>query len=189
MIPTVVSNPLYSEGSQALTKTVILLGTSHRLQAAEKGVANIEDPDYETLVEQLWQTYAADFVFEEASGLGPTFAEKFSFEKIGPNRYKDIDPSAEGRKKLGIPETGKHYWIGKLNFDTDHWGFCREELIDAHEKREHLWLPFIREQEFGRALLICGQAHLLSFAFRLKCEGFDLKAYSYMPYGLLARPV
>lgn len=172
-----------------MTKTVILLGTSHRLQGAERGVANIEDPDYETLVEQLSQTYSVDFVFEEATGLGPTFAQRFTLEKIGPNRYKDIDPSAEGRRKLGISgETGKHYWIGKLNFDTGHWGFGREELIEAHEKREHLWLPFIREQEFSSALLICGQAHLLSFAFRLKSEGFDVKAYCYMPYALLARP-
>jgi len=172
-----------------LTKTVILLGTSHRVQGAEKGLAQLEDLDYEKLVNQLWQTYAVDFVFEEATGLGPTFAEKFTLKKIGPNRYKDIDPSAAGRKKLGIPaETGKHYWIGDLNLDG-HWGFSREEFIDVHETREHLWLPCIREQEFTKALLICGQSHLLSFAFRLKGEGFDVKAYSYMPYALLARPL
>ena len=121
--------------------------------------------------------------------VGPTFAEKFALANIGPNRYKDIDPSAAGRKKLGIPaETGKDYRIGKLNFDTSHWGFGREELIEVQEKREHFWLPFIREQKFIRALVICGQAHLLSFAFRLKGEGFNVKAYSYMPYALLARP-
>jgi hypothetical protein len=172
-----------------LMKTVILLGTAHRVQGAKKGICNIEDPDYGTLVNQLWQTYSVDFIFEEASGLGPTFAEKFALEKIGPNRYKDIDPSAGDRKKLGIlAETGKDYRIGRLNFDTGHWGFGREELIDVHEKREHLWLPFIREQEFIRALVICGHAHLLSFAFRLKGEGFDVKAFSYMPYALLARP-
>lgn len=173
-----------------MTKTVILLGTSHRLQGAEKGIAQIEDRDYEKLVNQLWQTYSIDFVFEEATGLGPTFAEKFAVNKIGPNRYKDIDPSAQGRKKLGIPaETGKHYRIGELNPDKNHWGFAREEFVDAQETREHLWLPLIRDQEFINALLICGQAHLLSFAFRLKSEGFDLKAYSYMPYALLARPL
>jgi hypothetical protein len=179
----------FIEGSLVVMKTVILLGTAHRVQGAERGICNIEDPDYETLVDQLRLTYSVDFVFEEASGLGPTFAEKFAFANIGPNRYKDIDPSAAGRKKLGIPaETGKDYRIGKLNFDTSHWGFGREELIEVHEKREHFWLPFIREQKFIRALVICGQAHLLSFAFRLKSEGFNVKAYSYMPYALLARP-
>jgi hypothetical protein len=172
-----------------LKRTAILLGTVHRVQGAKRGICNIEDPDYGTLVIQLWQTHLVDYIFEEASGLGPTFAEKFALERIGPNRYKDIDLGAGDRKKLGIPpETGKDYRIGKLNFDTGHWGFAREELIDVHEIREHYWLPFIREQGFIRALVICGQAHLLSFAFRLKGEGFDVKAYSYMPYALLARP-
>ena len=57
-------------------KTVILLGTAHRVQGAERGICNIEDPDYETLVAQLCREYAVDFIFEEASGLGPTIAEK-----------------------------------------------------------------------------------------------------------------
>lgn len=170
-------------------KTVILLGTAHRLQGAKRGICNIEDPDYATLVDQLSRQYQVDFVFEEASGLGPTFAEKFALANIGPHRYKDIDPSAADRRKVGIPETGKDYRIGKKpNFDTNHWGFGREELIEAHEKREHFWLPLIREQKFIKALMICGQAHLLSFAFRLKSDGIDVKAYSYMPYALLARP-
>jgi hypothetical protein len=170
-------------------KTVILLGTAHRVQGAERGICNIEDPDYETLVAQLCREYAVDFIFEEASGLGPTIAEKFALATIGPHRYKDIDPSAADRKRLGISaETGKDYRIGKLNFATNQWGFGREELIDAHEIREHFWLPFIREQRFIKALVICGQAHLLSFAFRLRSDGFNVKAYSYMPYALLARP-
>jgi hypothetical protein len=172
----------------ALTRTVILLGTSHRVQGAEKRNSNIKDPDYEALVRQLWQTFAIDFLFEEASGLGPTFAEKFALREMGPGRYKDIDPSAEYRKKLGITETSKDYRIGSANLDTGHWGYGREELIDAQEQRESFWLPFIRKQEFSRALLICGHAHLLSFAFRLKGENFDARAYSYMPYKLLALP-
>jgi hypothetical protein len=172
-----------------VTKTVILLGTAHRLQGAARGIYNIKDPDYETLVDQLYRKYSVDFVFEEASGLGPTFAERFASANLGPQRYKDIDPSAAARKKLGMPaETGKDYRIGNLNLETNHWGFGREELIHVHEQREHFWLPFIREQKFIAALLICGQAHLLSFAFRLNTDGFNVKAYSYMPYALLARP-
>jgi len=170
-------------------KLVILLGTAHRLQGAEKGSCNIEDPDYATLIEQLCGSFSVEFVFEEASGLGPTFAERFATDRIGRNRYKDIDPGAQERKRLGIGDgTSRDYRIGKLNFETSHWGYAREELIDIHEKRERFWLPFIRTQEFSRALLICGQAHLLSFAFRLQAENLDVKAYSYMPFKLLARP-
>jgi len=177
------------EENPAVTKMVILLGTSHRLQQAERGIGNIEDPDYETLVRQLCQEFLVDFIFEEASGLGPTFAEKFALKEIGPNRYRDVDPSAEQRKRLGIaPDTGKDCRIGRPNLDTYHWGYGREEFIDVHEQREYFWLPFVREQEFSRALLICGHAHILSFAFRLKAENINVRAYSYMPHKLLARP-
>src|SRR5262249_821252 len=79
----------FIERGLVVRKTVILLGTAHRVQGAERGICNIEDPDYETLVDQLWLEYAVDFVFEEASGLGPTFAEKFALANIGPHRYKD----------------------------------------------------------------------------------------------------
>jgi len=49
------------------------------------------------------------------------FAHGLALANIGPLRYKDIDPSAADRKKLGIPaETGKDYRIGKLNFATNH---------------------------------------------------------------------
>ena len=48
--------------------TVILLGTAHRVQGAERGICNIEDADYKTLVDQLWREHSLDFVFEEASG-------------------------------------------------------------------------------------------------------------------------
>ncbi len=172
-----------------MAKMVILLGTAHRLQGAEKGSCNIEDPDYGTLIKQLCDSYSIEFIFEEASGLGPTFAERFALQRLGPSRYKDIDPSAQERNRLGIGSgTSKDYRIGTVNFDTNHWGYSREELIEVHEKRERFWLPFIRAQEFNTALLICGQAHLLSFAFRLKGENFDVKAYSYMPFKLLARP-
>jgi hypothetical protein len=172
-----------------VAKTVILLGTAHRLQGAEKGSCNIDDPDYGTLIEQLRESYSVEFIFEEASGLGPTFAEKFALRRLGPYRYKDIDPSAAERKRLGIGSgTSKDYRIGRVNFDTSHWGYSREELIDVHDKRERFWLPFIRAQEFHSALMICGHSHLLSFAFRLRGENFDVKAYSYMPFKLLARP-
>src|SRR5262249_41897260 len=52
---------ILSKGGLVARKTVILLGTAHRVQGAERGICNIEDPDYETLVDQLWLEYAVDF--------------------------------------------------------------------------------------------------------------------------------
>jgi hypothetical protein len=39
----------FIEGDLVVMKTVILLGTAHRVQGAERGICNIKDPDYETL--------------------------------------------------------------------------------------------------------------------------------------------
>jgi len=58
----------FIEGGLVVMKTVILLGTAHRVQGAARGICNIEDPDYETLVDQLWLKYSVDFVFEARPG-------------------------------------------------------------------------------------------------------------------------
>ena len=65
-----------------MAKHVTLLGTSHRLQGAEKSKFNIDDPIYTVVVDRLMQ--GKDFIFEEATGLGPTTAEKLAHSKLGP---------------------------------------------------------------------------------------------------------
>ena len=75
-----------------MIKTVILLGTAHRVQGAERGICNIEDPDYETLVHQLWLEYVVDFVFEEASGMdsGPHLRRNSLWRTLGHIAIKTL---------------------------------------------------------------------------------------------------
>jgi hypothetical protein len=169
-------------------RQIILLGTDHALQEAEKRGGNIVDPDFRELVEQLANEFSVDFIFEEASNLGPTFAEKFATKKLGPDRYRDVDPSRESRQELNLlPDAEEAYWIGRPNLDTCHWGSARQQLLDVHEGREQLWLQAIKARDFSKALMIIGQAHLLSFGFQLKSEELEVRGYCYMPYALLAR--
>src|ERR1700693_3060024 len=116
-----------------MIKQVTVFGVAHRLQCAEKrSDNNIDDPAYQALVEQMLKN--KDFVFEEASGLGPTLAERLSTKKWGSGRYSDIDPSNETRSKHGIAEqTGSYMEIepaGISCYTLD----C--EIVPEQDKRE-----------------------------------------------------
>jgi len=161
---------------------MVVLGTIHELQGAEKRGGNRSDPQYEVLLKDLVAEDGLDFIFEEATGLGPTTAEKLSFG-LGSNRYLDVDPSIEERVKLGIlANTNKPFMVGFPPNAT----FADEVFYEVHAKREQLWSERIAKQEFKKALMICGANHTLSFAFRLCASNFTVKTVTYMPSSRLA---
>jgi hypothetical protein len=49
------------------------------------------------------------------------------------------------------------------------------------QEREKFWLQQIEKQDFKNALMIRGQNHTLSFAFRLSAAPFNVKAVTYAP--------
>ncbi len=53
---------------------------------------------------------------------------------------------------------------------------AHELFLDTHEKREHLWLRFMKEEKFKSALMICGEMSGLSLGSLLRSEGFEVKA-------------
>jgi len=156
---------------------MVVLGTTHELQGAEKRGGNRSDPLYEELLKDLVAEDGLDFIFEEATGLGPTTAEKLSLAS-GPNRYLDVDPSREERVKFGIPaNTNNPFMVGS----PPNAAFADEVFHEVHAKREKLWIERIAKQEFKKALMICGANHTLSFAFRLCAANFSVKTFTYMP--------
>jgi hypothetical protein len=82
--------------------SVIVLGTSHQLIRMLSLANSVRDPDYEDLTEQLICRYQIDFIFEQASGLGPTTAQELA-QPISI-RYLDIHPRREERHKFGIAQ-------------------------------------------------------------------------------------
>jgi hypothetical protein len=160
----------------------MLFGTIHQIQGAEKArPPTIDDPAYLTLVSRFLEN--KDFVFEEASGLGPTKAERLALERLGPGHYYDIDPSVDPqngtRWPYGIGVTGDSFPIEPCTVLTD---FYRVEYVEAQFTRETLWLARIAETDFTNAIFICGELHVLSMAFRLRSEGFKVEAWTYVPY-------
>jgi hypothetical protein len=153
-----------------------VLGTLHALQGAEKRHGNTHDPMYEKLLKKLLASEGSDFIFEEASGLGPTIAEKFAREELGSGHYLDIDPAKHDRAPLGIPPSSHEpNMIGS----PPKVAFANWQVLGAHARREELWLSSIQEQKFESALVICGLIHLLSFAYRLEAAGFSVQAIDY----------
>jgi len=159
-----------------------VLGTYHELQGSKKRPGNINDPLYEELVTYLIQDQAIDFVFEEATGLGPTTAEHLSGKLVGANRYLDVDPPTQRRQIFGIPsETNKPLMLGTPMSNPPNIGWANWQPIRTHEARERLWLERIKNQAFNKGLMICGIAHMLSFAFHVQDARFEVKAIDYLP--------
>jgi hypothetical protein len=169
-----------------MSRFVVLFGTSHRLQGAVKGRFNVDDPTYAELIERLISEQQIDFILEEATGLGPTTAEKIALCHWGQNHYLDVDPSKQERPEHDVKaQTGEVLLLDpedpQKSKDFAYW-----EHVEDHIKREELWLRRIQDASFTRALMICGAAHLLSFSFRLRSAALDVKALYYMPHHKLS---
>jgi hypothetical protein len=167
------------------TRKLVVLGTSHQLQG-KKFPRSIDDQCYRDLVEQLILVNKLDFVFEEAAGYAPTDAELLAKACPQPIGYMDVDPSKDEREQYGLSgDTGESYMV-------DLWQsppcVARTEQVAKHAAREEFWLERIHGQDFAFALMVCGDAHGLSFSFRLRSAGFDVEScISYMPYDKLCR--
>jgi hypothetical protein len=155
---------------------VTVLATLHVVQGAEKRLGNVYDPMYIALLNKLMISEGIDFIFEEASGLGPTIAEKLALEQLPFGHYQDIDPARADRPDLGIPSNSSEpNMIG----EPPSVAFANWQLLDVHAKREELWVQRMQQHEFKSALVICGLVHLLSFAFRLQEAKFSVQAINY----------
>lgn len=155
---------------------VTVLATLHIIQGAEKRLGNVYDPVYVALLDKLMMSEGVDFIFEEASGLGPTIAEKLALEKLAFGHYVDIDPARGERAGFGIPASSSEpNMIGT----PPSVSFANWQLLEVHEKREELWLQRMQQRKFESALVICGLVHLLSFAFRLREAEFSVQAINY----------
>jgi hypothetical protein len=161
-----------------MNRLVVILGTTHELQNAEKNPRKIDDPQYRELLELLLAEDGIDFIFEEATGLGPTTAEKLAPR---PNRYLDVDPPRDQRETFGIPEnTNEHIFLGSP-VTSPPTAVCAERVFhEVHAIREKFWLQEMMRQDFRKALMICGMNHTLSFAFRLRDANFDVKTITYV---------
>jgi hypothetical protein len=163
-----------------VASSILVFGTSHRLQGAAcyPGIPVAAAP-YSKLLGDLISSRSVDFIFEEASGMGPTTAQYLA----GAIPYMDVDLSPITSKRhdasvesgsLGVPVDS----TDPTMLQDFYWW----EFVDRQAEREEFWLQRIDEKEFANGLMICGFAHLLSFAFRLRAAGFEVECLCYVPH-------
>jgi len=115
-----------------MARRVTVLGTVHEIQGAEKEPwTNIDDPEYSVLVKHFLQ--GKDFLFEEASQLGPTKAKCLAEENLGNGHYLDVDPHRDDRFAYGIGETGQGFRMDPCSGES---GTYRQEFEQEQSKRE-----------------------------------------------------
>jgi hypothetical protein len=131
------------------------------------------------LLKDLVPTIGIDFLFEEATGLGPTTAERLVAKTLGPYRDLEIDSPGSKREEFFIPtKSNEPQMVGN---PMDEARFANWQLLGTHEARESLWLRRIIDSKFGKALIVSGRVHTLSFAFRRRQSNFQVKAMGYFP--------
>jgi hypothetical protein len=159
-----------------MARKIVVLGTYHQLQGTNfRGY--VADPSYTKIISGLISSNKVDFIFEEASGRGPSIAENQATQ-LGSVRYLDIDPSRDEQTKFSIPQDVEQCEPVDPFESND---VCCEQDIDGHRLREELWLQRISDKDFKVGLLICGIAHGLSMGFRLQNKGFEVEVIQYIP--------
>jgi hypothetical protein len=83
-----------------MRKSASVLGVPHQLQGP-KFAGYVHNPTYSRFIEDLIKREVG-FVFEEASGRGPSIAEDLAKSLLGSGHYLDVDPSRDERPKYGI---------------------------------------------------------------------------------------
>jgi hypothetical protein len=165
---------------------MIVLAVLHELQGP--GFLGFVDvPSYRELVKELIHT-GVDFVFEEAAGRGPSIAEDLTDSILKSGHYLDVDLPADERPQHGMAKKS----VESVFIDPcgNHPDSCGASIVDEQEKRENFWLQRIQSEQFTKGLVVCGIAHGLSLAFRLRSAGISVsRVLTYTPYATLCNRV
>jgi hypothetical protein len=122
-----------------MTRSVLVLGVAHELQGS-KLQGYVDDPSYGLLLKS--SMHGVDFVFEEASGLGPSKVEDLAISILGAGQYVDIDPSLSERSRVGATRLGRlvyrmrKYEQQYVDKGMEHYGQrYRDQQIQSLKKK------------------------------------------------------
>jgi hypothetical protein len=159
---------------------MFVFGTAHEVQG-EKFQKAVDDPCYRANIKRVIAVRHVDSIFEEASGLLPSYAQVIANSHSPQLLYVDVDPPRDERAKYHLSaDTG-----GSVPIDLSSQPPCiyQFQFVAAHAEREKLWVNRIREHKFLSGLFICGVSHALSVAFRLVDAGYEVEQCStYLPH-------
>lgn len=155
---------------------LIIFATYHDVMGLRNFRKNVSDPDYKTILEALMQVHDVDFIFEEASGHGPSVASE-----MATGGYLDIDSETTEQTLSVFSEDSETHFLPEVLGKSRLQQTATKLGLTVQNWREGCWVTKMKAQQFKTGLVICGVAHSLSIAFRLQAEGFDVEAYRYEP--------
>jgi hypothetical protein len=164
-----------------MTRSLYILGTSHRFQVrTTKTVAAALDA-FHSLVEGASNAYRVKLIAEEMSSEEITnrAAERSICEEVAHKLGRChcyCDPNTAERAILGI--VSKQDIISKVWLESPYGTSSEQDKIDAaplvrasHQKREEEWLRRIEQCNQFPALFVCGACHVSAFAARATGAG------------------
>jgi hypothetical protein len=157
-------------------RKLIIFGTYHEVTGLRNFRKNVIDPDYKTIIEALKQVHEVDFIFEEATGFGPSVASE-----VAVGRYLDIDSESTEQALSLFSEDSENQFLPEILGKSRLQQTATKLGLTVQNWREQCWVAKIKAQQFKTGLVICGVVHSLSIAFRLQSEGFEVEAYCYEP--------
>jgi len=140
---------------------VIIIGTSHKLQAGHYDYSSSQLKAFDALIDTAKKKYKAKFIAEEMSidvlrdyKVTDTIAKKFADRKRLGHRYVDLtDPERATFKvdHLGLHQVGQTARLSATQFAA------LEKTVD--ELRECVWLVRVLNINTWPVLFICGANH------------------------------
>ena len=161
-----------------MTRTVIVLGTSHKYQKPERQVSSDVLAEFKALVTDICSNNSVKAIAEELHldtiiqmGLSKSIVECIAEELGICHQYSD--PNQKERAVLGIRQENDiradHIFKGlKGQALEDH---VKEKMHEFNSRREEYWWHKLLELDVWPVLFICGANHFDSFCLLLNSNG------------------
>lgn len=158
-------------------KTIVMLGTVHRLQ--QKG--NPLSGELDSRLGYLAGKFQVQVILEEWTDKRPSSAADFA-RSIGVGWSNVGTPDEEMFRTLACPPVNHPGHDGTLEPDEDAPSMLEYGPIDKQENREARMLSNIRDEmsNYDVGLFMVGLGHLHSMASKLLAASFHVVAYSWL---------
>ena len=120
---------------------LVIFGTYYDVMGLKNFRRKVIDPDYKTILEALMHVHDVEFIFEEASGFGPSVASE-----MATGRYLDIDSETTEQALSQSAEDTETNFLPQI-LDNSRLRLTARKLgLAAQKRRESCSVTKIRAQ-------------------------------------------
>lgn len=162
-----------------MDKIIIIVGTNHEFQWADKCRLLEEIDKFRDYLSRLVKKYNIRAIAEEMSieALKTNGQEESIPFKIAQSyqiSHQYSDPTLDEQSKLNIMNEGTIEYYGKYKYN-----WSKDEIQDrikaAYRKREAVWIKKIQDLNTWPLLFVCGSEHVTPFCSQLCEQDYTVK--------------